>query len=826
MSCDVRGFVKACINICLCSLFFFIPLNSCFEFKFVTPINGPTSGGVLVTAWGGLVSSDSWNECNSVGASFGVEDSTLSATFYPSLFFANKVSGVTQTQWLTFAKECSIPGNYSVFILPALPSGEYSGALWYAVKKNILLPRGMQDALSLPFSYDLPVIVKLNISQPALVGGSLTIIGNNFRTSSVPFSVAVGATSCFDISFVHPHTAFKCTMKPFFNAPSSRLNVSVIFETNVAYVWRGFSFGDVRGILKPTPLDLQKSLSGASVIYPFTSQSLGIRSTSLFASIHSTSCTFSSWLSDTSLICKQSSGLFPRTNSSLRVSIASAGMYRYQATFFTQNPSCQFLQLLQARNGSFRSTTGSSHISFLSGGLGTCDKSVKNRVGATSCGSSVWVSDSEVAAKTFPSRKVSTIVVLSVSNFVSLCPEALNISLKPDAGIVSTLRSAMSGPMVVLVDGINMGHRNACSKLRVASSASSVTSWTSDSSMAGKMSTRAASLVPSVLLSISNSISNFNSTFAQILLSSHVGLNRSSHLLSDFPTTGTLFLSLTLSSAGTIDASSCISRGVSASLASLWKSESSIICKSGSEHLPASSVTMSIQASKVDLKTSVSFLLAITNPNTSKHFEVASSGSGMIALQCQNLGVWSFSRNVRIHQSACQFSSWISESTIICKPHLASSFFGAILISSDGKLPSGHATNSWRFHITSNATNTPFTGSSKLTMFGAGLLSHDLSARARLAGTASDFTSWRSFTNVIAKVPRGKGFFAIAISLQIHRYQDSIYNYVFDFEDFSFAPFSYMHNTSSGYPSTGGIEINLIGKSASNEDVSGSVRLR
>jgi hypothetical protein len=677
--------------------------------------------------------------------------------------------------------------------------------------------------LSLPFSYDLPVILKLNFSQPALVGGSLTIIGNNFRSSTVPVAVAVGATSCSDISLVHPHTTFKCMMTPFFNGPS-RVNVSVIFDTTVAYVWRGFSFGDVRGILTPTPLDFQKSLSGAYVIHPFISQSLGMRSISLLASIHSSSCTFSSWLSDTSLSCKQSSGLFPRTNSSLRVSVASSGIQRYQATFFIQNPSCQFLQLFQARNGSFGSTTGSSYLSFLSGSLGTSDKSVKSRVGATSCDSSVWVSDSEVAAKTFPSRKSSTIVVLSVSNFVTLCPEALNISLKPDAGNVSTLHSAISGPIFVLVDGINMGHKNACSKLRLASSASSVTSWTSDSSMVGKMSTRiAASHVPSVLLSISKSISNFNSTMAQAFLSSHGGFYVSSHSLLNFPASGTLFLSLILSSVGTIDASSRISRGFSACLASLWKSESSIICKSGSEILPANSVTMSIQTSKFDLKISVSVPLAITNPNTSKHFEVASSGSGMIALQCQNLGAWSFSRNVRIHQSACQFSSWISESNIICKPHLASSSFGAIVISSDGKMPSGYATNSWRFYISGNATNTPFTGSSKLTMFGVGLLSHDLSARVRLSGTACDFTNWRSFTNINAKVPRGKGLFSITISLQIYRHEDSIYKSVFDFEDFSFVPFSYMHTV---YPSTGGIEMNLIGKSASNEDKSGSVRLR
>jgi hypothetical protein len=616
-------------------------------------------------------------------------------------------------------------------------------------------------------------------------------------------------------------------MKPFFSGPSKRLNVSVFFDTAVSYSWMGFSFGDVRGIVVPTPLNFPNALTGTSIIHAFTSQSLGVRSASLFASIHFSSCSFSAWLSDTSLSCKQPSGLVSPKNSSLRVSVPTGGRYRYQAIFFKQNPSCNFLQLLQAGNEYVRSSTGSSTIFFTSTGLGDTDNSAKSRIDATFCDSSVWYSDSVVAVKTPFSKKQSTVAVISLSNLVSLCPETQNVSLVPVAGNVSTFHSATSGPFFLFVNCFNLGSIDTCSKLRLADSASSLTVWVSDSQTVSKMSTRAASshLLPAYL-SISNIISKFNLTLVQTSVSSNLTVDGSSDLFLNFPSTGTLYLSLMLSSAGIVDSTPRIIRSFSACSASTWKSETNIICKSGADFLPTSALTLSIEVCKFDLKTFVSFSPAMINPNTSKHFEEPSSGSGKIELLCRNLGVSSFSRSVKLHHSACQFSSWMSETTIICKPHLVSNFFGAIFISSDRAFPSGNATNSWRFHIIGSSTNTPFTGSSMLALFGFGLLLHDLSTRVRLAGSAGDFTSWNSYTNIKVKVPRGKGFFGITVSLQNDAHKDNMHNSAFDFEDFSFVPFSYIFNATTHYPSTGGLQINLLGSSASNEDQSGSVRLR
>jgi len=121
----------------------------------------------------------------------------------------------------------------------------------------------------------------------------------------------------------------------------------------------------------------------------------------------------------------------------------------------------------------------------------------------------------------------------------------------------------------------------------------------------------------------------------------------------------------------------------------------------------------------------------------------------------------------------------------------------------------------------------PFTGSSLLSILGVGFLSQDASSRSRVAGSACDFTLWKSSSNVIAKVPTGKGSFATTVSLQNDYFRDDIHLSVFDFEDFSFMPFYYTFNSNiTQYPSTGGMLINLIGLSASNEDQSGGVRLR
>jgi hypothetical protein len=816
----------AFLNVCACCLILLIPLNLGFEFKAVTPMNGPTSGGLIITAWGALLSTNSWNECNSPGAGFEV--STPSATFYPSLFFENKESEVTQKQWITFAKDCSISGGFSVFTLPALSLGAYSGVLWYQVKTDVAMPRGMQNALSLPFSYDLPTITNLTFAQPVARGGLLTIFGRNFRATSNPLSVMVGSSSCIGASLVHPHTSFKCVIKPFANGPSSRLNVSVVFHSEASYVWSGFSFGDVRGIVRPTPLSFQNALSGAVVIFPFASQSLGVRSTSLFASIHASSCTFSAWFSDTSLTCKHPSGFVLPSNSSLRVSIASTGNYRFQSTFFTQNPSCQFLQILQTKDGAFRSTTGSNFVSFVAGGLGSYGNSVQNRVDGTFCDSSLWISDSSVTSKIHPSTKQSSTVVATMLSLATVCPSARNILLLNVSGNVSTLCAPTTGSYVVNLHGMNMGSIGNSFKLRLESTATMVTRWISDSVIISKMSTRVTSLYELPMFSsISHAVSNSSVMLPRILLSSNVTVNLSSSLTLFFPTTGNLLVFLMLSSAGNVDASSSISQHFSACQASKWKSESTIICKSGLSSISLNFITVSMLFFKYDLKMSLPLKLAIANTNVSRPFDVASTGSGKIVeFQCQNLGSLSFSRSIRLHQSACQISSWISESSIICKPSLVSNLFEAIVISGYNSFSSTNASNAGTFSVFGNTTNTPYTGSGVLSFFGFGFLSHDFSARVRVATTACDITVWRSHSSINAKIPRGKGLFGVSVSLQRNWRDSATSDHAFDFEDFSFVPSFYNFTQSLHYPLTGGLELNLIGFSASNEDQSGAARMR
>jgi hypothetical protein len=207
-------------------------------------------------------------------------------------------------------------------------------------------------------------------------------------------------------------------------------------------------------------------------------------------------------------------------------------------------------------------------------------------------------------------------------------------------------------------------------------------------------------------------------------------------------------------------------------------------------------------------------------------FEVASTGSCLVKLNCENLGIWSVSKIIRFHKSACKVSSWTSESAIICKPHMVSKTFGTVVISDISTFSSYNSTLSLKISIVGNSSNVPFTGSSILSILGVGFFAHESSIRVRFAGSACDTTNWKSDSNTNAKAPKGKGSFNIAISLENFRIQDDTREHVFDFEDFSFLPFFYKFHSSVVYPSTGSLEMNLIGVSASNEDLSGKVRLR
>jgi hypothetical protein len=157
---------------------------------------------------------------------------------------------------------------------------------------------------------------------------------------------------------------------------------------------------------------------------------------------------------------------------------------------------------------------------------------------------------------------------------------------------------------------------------------------------------------------------------------------------------------------------------------------------------------------------------------------------------------------------------------------LVSNVFEAIMISGYNSFSSTNATNAGTFYVFGNTTNTPYTGSGVLSIFGFGFLSHDLSARVRVATSACDITVWRSHSSINSKAPRGKGLFGISVSLQSNWRDSAKIDHAFDFEDFSFVPSFYNFTQGVHYPLTGGLEINLIGLSASNEDQSGAARMR
>ena len=399
------------------------------------------------------------------------------------------------------------------------------------------------------------------------------------------------------------------------------------------------------------PVRPQNGLTTGLVAISLTAISAGTHSYSPATRVHAdirertagaTACASTNWLSHTSLLCHTSQGLHGTASFSSTAGMASSSITE-AFTYNVQQVTGSYLANAPLRIHELRASAVVRGLNF-----GKTAASGQGRVGSSSAESSVWLSDS--AVRCFCSRGVATsvTVALTVGERRNTNTETFSYDsvILRDASEVMRLwrnRAAVAMQPITL-HGHSMGMYQHTAGTRIGLSDDQATSWSSDSSIAVRVSVSlgasltarvtagvrvraSATALFSIDLSLASSIARFNSAgLGQMVL-------ESSSSSITFGLYVERFVDVWTSDMSTYASSAALRIGRTLSQGSQWLSDSSVLTRK--PHGVGGSVVLVLTAANT-LQSNFA-LLSYDRPRTRLHrggsalyFVELSAGFGVV----------------------------------------------------------------------------------------------------------------------------------------------------------------------------------------------------
>ena len=192
-------------------------------------------------------------------------------------------------------------------------------------------------------------------------------------------------------------------------------------------------------------------------------------SVTITASVRSTTCEATLWISGTSIACKLSDGTF----GSRRLSLSVGSTIRSATTLFSVDVA--FTSTVAHQNSA---ATGSTSLTLYGASLSSKDLSPKVLLGVSGCQRSMWVGDSSILCKSSHGVFRSQYSALSVLSRVGSVSSAFSLSSSQTS---SEIRSNIisTGSLLATVFGSHFGFL-ASDKARLGRTAAENTAWASD----------------------------------------------------------------------------------------------------------------------------------------------------------------------------------------------------------------------------------------------------------------------------------------------------------------------------------------------------------
>lgn len=589
--------------------------------------NGPTSGGNLITV---------------KGQNFGWLDITARL----------RVGGTScdSTRWFsTTALLCIVPeGNY--IIKPMTVSVQF-----------------LRATLSRVFSYD-KMVLEMAYIQSSNVGrgynaSHITIIGDNLGTDPRIVSsmrVRVGGSACERSSWIST-TSIICKATEGVGATyrialTSRFRVTSLSQA-LSFDYPALSLIHNQTNASPTASVLSVSGSGfGSVGY---TQS---------ASVGGSACLVTVWTSATSINARIALGVGQTHLISLTARIREGTL--------TEALSFQRPAVINAEPGNgpmigqiFVLVSGSAFgrmdatpaVRIVSSNKFAATNSTRLRLYGTGAVSTRWISQTAVAALSARGYSTSASLIITVAEQVSSISEAFSFD-RPDNIMPSPPNAPTRGRFAVIgAEGANFGWIDLCARVRVGETACEKSMWTSDSVIGCKVSAGAPTrdgqgLILTILgLKSGTCVDCFTYNLPSALRAQNPNQ----------PTTGNTHISVIGESFGSIgDYSGKIRFGMTSSEASVWTSDSQILCTiaAGVSGLLPIIVTWDTSVSTQ----SNSFTYGRPQVRFISRLYSIPSGGERVTISGKHFGSADYTPVAYVDYEECLYTQWSSDSSLAC----------------------------------------------------------------------------------------------------------------------------------------------------------------
>ncbi len=583
------------------------------------------------------------------------------------------------------------------------------------------------STLSRAFSFSLPTASSmLVLALPSTGGDSATVFGSDFGVFMQSQQVRVGFTACSASVWTSDSSIF-CKAASGIGRSLS-VKVTALHQVSSSPLTISYLQATLSSIVSnviPSTGSLLSSLFGSGY---------GVADHSVRARVGGTSCELTGWVSDSSLVCKAPSGLLQ--SRLLVVSVSQSASFQSilsysQALLSSLNP------LVMQSSGSFFTLFGSS--------FGVFDSTVSVRLGASATQSSVWLSDSSIFVRSSSGIGQGLSVTTSILSRTS--SSLFSVSFSSPLMSSGSAQLPTTGSLLMTVFGFQFGFADYSVRVRVGGTAAEASSWQSDTSVIIKSSSGISlskGLIVSLLSSPFSILNAFSFSSPSVLA------------VSSSPTTGSFLISLAGSHFGVSDYSLAVRIGSTACEASVWKSDSSVLCKSpngvGLQHSAFLSLANSVFSGDKGFSYSPAGL------SSASVYYVPLAGGGLITVFGTNFGVRDISVQARLGSTSCEFSHWVSDSSVRVRSPAGVGGQLSFLLSVAVNVGVVSRSFSYSDPVISSVLSltVPTTGSS-VTIYGGNFGAWDISASARIGQTRCESTFWISDSAVKCKLAGGIG---------------------------------------------------------------------
>jgi len=593
-------------------------------------------------------------------------------------------------------------------------------------------------ALSSCISYAAPIASSVRLTNFPSSGATIvSIFGSGLGGIAGSAKVRAGSTACSS-SIWRSFSSISCKVASG-NDRSSSVQLSAGFMT-MSQVLLRFSGAASYDMVSVASVHVKNSPTSGSVSVTFSGASSGYSGYSPRAAI-GTGFVSSRWVSSSSTLCKTVSGVGGSRNVLLSVDIRVSTLSNH---FSFDTPG------VYNQNPMNLPKSGSISVTLVGYSSGFTRPSSAVAIDASACSASVWLSDSSVATKPMSGSAIH----LSVTTMLSVAVQRGSITSLASYDIqqVSSLgryNGPRLGNIVISVLGTSIGTFDLSPSARLGASACTSSVWITSSSITCKLSSGFAAALP-VVSTAHRKTALLSQAFSyDVAIISSV---KSIH--GNAPATGSLSVSVFGLEFGTTDTSEILKFGSTRCMATAFVSDTSLSCKVAAGS--ADSIVSLDSALSVGPGITQALRYDAPNARFSNPSNIPSSGAVVLTLSGNNFSPWSISSMFVVHGTSCEATSWISDSSSLCKtPRGVMTSFVSVNTSMLQMNNSAFVVFDRPIPAIVHSRSVPGTGSSFAMLSGSSLGAYFSSACIKVGSTSSEMSVWISLSAVAGRISSG-----------------------------------------------------------------------